>query len=120
MTEEEFFSYALYIERERSYKMYWSDSVFRSHFGKWVPKKIRQQSNPVQPIEDFIALIDKNIKEWTNNNPKEIAEFEQLQAKKYLNRQKNALNAINTSLKRKKHKLKLKSEVEELIDLFFD
>lgn len=120
MTEEEFFSYALYIERERGYKMYWSDTVFRSHFGKWVPKKIRQQSNPLKPIEDFTALIDKNIKEWINDNPKEIAEFKQLQVKKYLNQRQKSLNAINTSLKGKKHASKSMSEVEQLIDLFFD
>lgn len=71
-TQEEFYSYALYIEQERGYKKYWSQRIFKNCFGRNPNKKQMATCEPSidMPPYEFYQLVDNHIELWYQQNMK--------------------------------------------------
>jgi len=59
LDKKAFYSYCLYIQRQRGYKSNWAFVMVKSQFGEWVDKKMKAETEAQQPTENFLKWLDE-------------------------------------------------------------
>lgn len=62
LDKKTFYSYCLFIQRERRYKSNWAFVMVKSCFGEWVEKPLKAEAQAEKPTPEFYTWLDDYIK----------------------------------------------------------
>ena len=68
MQEQDFYNYSLYIKEVREYHRNWVFVVFKSYYGKWNTKKIREQGQSIKPTQEYLDWLYSYQEKWVSSN----------------------------------------------------
>ena len=67
MQEQDFYNYSLYIKDERDYHRNWVFAVFKSYYGKWNTKKLKEQGKPIKPTQEYLDWLYSYQEKWVSS-----------------------------------------------------
>ena len=67
MQEQDFYNYSLYIKDERDYHRNWVFAVFKSYYGKWNTKKLKEQGKPIKPTQEYLDWLYSYQERWVSS-----------------------------------------------------
>lgn len=67
MQEQDFYNYSLYIKDERDYHRNWVFVVFKSYYGKWNTKKLKEQGKPIKPTQEYLDWLYSYQERWVSS-----------------------------------------------------
>ena len=67
MQEQDFYNYSLYIKDERDYHRNWVFAVFKSYYGKWNTKKLKEQGKPIKPTQEYLDWLYTYQERWVSS-----------------------------------------------------